>query len=316
VREIGYTNPEYGFDHERCAVLVHLDKQSGDISQGVSAGEGLHEEQGAGDQGMMFGFACKDTPEYMPLPMQLSRNLIDKLVELRESGTLKWLRPDSKCQVTVAYEDHKPVQVPTVVLSTQHDPDVPYDELKSTLVSEAIRAVIPADLIVDSEFTCHVNPTGRFVVGGPQGDCGLTGRKIIVDTYGGWVPHGGGAFSGKDPSKVDRSATYAARWVAKNVVGAGLAERCMVQLAYAIGVAEPVSVLVDTQGTGTLDEARIAEIVREVMPLKPADIIKNLDLKRPIYKETARFGHFGRSGDAYTWERLDRVEDLRKAAGL
>ena len=316
VREIGYTDPDYGFDSDRCAVLVHLDKQSGDISQGVSAGEGLHQEQGAGDQGMMFGFACKDTPEYMPLPMQLSRNLIDRLVELRVSGALKWLRPDAKCQVTVAYEDYRPLQVPTVVLSTQHDPDVSYDEIKASLVDGAIRTVIPADLIDDSDFTCHVNPTGRFVVGGPQGDCGLTGRKIIVDTYGGWVPHGGGAFSGKDPSKVDRSAAYAARWVAKNVVAADLAERCMIQLAYAIGVAEPVSVLVDTQGTGRIEEDRIAEIVREVMPLKPADIIQNLNLKRPIYKETARFGHFGRSGEAYTWERTDRVDELRRASGL
>ena len=238
VQEIGYTNPAYGFDSERCAVFVHLDRQSGDIAQGVSEGEGLHQEQGAGDQGMMFGFATRETPEFMPLPMQLSRNLIDRLVELRESGALPWIRPDSKSQVTVEYRGQEAVRVPTVVVSTQHDPDVSHEEIKAAIQEHVIRPVIPARLIVDGDCACHINPTGRFVIGGPQGDCGLTGRKIIVDTYGGWVPHGGGAFSGKDPSKVDRSASYMARYIAKNLVAAGLAEEAEVQLAYAIGVAD------------------------------------------------------------------------------
>jgi S-adenosylmethionine synthetase len=316
VREIGYTKPEYGFDAERCAVLVHLDKQSPDIAQGVDAGAGQSQEQGAGDQGMMFGFATRETPEFMPLPMQLARNLIDRLVVLREGGEIPWLRPDAKTQVTVEYADERAVRVPTVVVSTQHDPEVKYDEIRSTVIEKVVRAVIPADLIDASGFTCHVNPTGRFVTGGPQGDCGLTGRKIIVDTYGGWVPHGGGAFSGKDPSKVDRSATYAARWVAKNVVAAGLADRCVVQVAYAIGVAEPVSILLDTQGTGKIPEDRLAEIVREHFCLKPASIIEALRLKRPIFKQTARFGHFGRDAEGYTWERTDRADALRRAAGL
>ena len=315
VREIGYTDPDYGFDAERCAVFVHLDKQSGDIAQGVDEDDGLHNEQGAGDQGMMFGFATNETPEFMPLPMQLARNLIDRLVELRESGELSWLRPDSKSQVTVEYDGDRAVSVPTVVISTQHDPDVTHEQIREAIIEKAILPVIPAELRT-GEMTCHVNPTGRFVIGGPQGDCGLTGRKIIVDTYGGWVAHGGGAFSGKDPSKVDRSATYAARWVAKNVVAAGLADRCVVQVAYAIGVAEPVSVLVDTQGSGKIPEERITALVREHFDLRPAAIIRQLELKRPIFGQTARFGHFGREGDGYTWERTDKADALRRAAGL
>ncbi len=316
VRDIGYSNPEYGFDCERCAVLVHLDRQSADISQGVSEGEGLHAEQGAGDQGMMFGYACKDTPQMMPLPMQLSRNLIDRLVELRQSGQLPWLRPDSKSQVTVAYDGDRATHVPAVVISTQHDDGIDHETIRTAVLEEAIRPVIPAEMIDEANFVAHINPTGRFVIGGPQGDCGLTGRKIIVDTYGGWIPHGGGAFSGKDPSKVDRSAHYASRWVAKNVVAAGLAERCMVQVAYAIGVAEPVSVLIDSQGTGAMDDEKIAAAVSEVFDLRPAAILRDLDLKRPVYLETARHGHFGREGDGYTWERTDRADDLRRAAGL
>jgi S-adenosylmethionine synthetase len=316
VEKIGYTRPEFGFDHERCAVFVHLDRQAADIAQGVNSGEGLHSEQGAGDQGMMFGFATKETPEMMPLPIQLSRGLIDRLVTLRESKEVAWLRPDAKTQVTVEYDGDTAVRVPTVVISTQHDPDVTHQEIQSTLFEKAIRPVIPEALLDDAHFTCHVNPTGRFVIGGPQGDCGLTGRKIIVDTYGGWVPHGGGAFSGKDPSKVDRSATYAARWVAKNVVAADLADRCVVQVAYAIGVAEPVSVLIDAQGTAKIPEDRLQALVREQFTLKPAAIIEQLQLKRPIYEQTARFGHFGREGDAYSWERTDRADDLRRAAGL
>jgi len=316
VEKIGYTRPEYGFDHQRCAVLVHLDRQTEDIAQGVDSGTGLHSEQGAGDQGMMFGFATRETAEMMPLPIQLARRLIDRLVELRQAGEVAWLRPDAKTQVTVAYDGDTAVRVPTVVVSTQHDPDVTHGEIQSTIFDQVIRPVIPAALLDEAHFTCHVNPTGRFVTGGPQGDCGLTGRKIIVDTYGGWVPHGGGAFSGKDPSKVDRSATYAARWVAKNVVAAGLADRCVVQVAYAIGVAEPVSLLVDSQGTAKIPEDRLQAVVREQFSLKPAAIIEQLDLKRPIYEQTARFGHFGREGDAYTWERTDRADDLRRAAGL
>ncbi|MBN2491725.1 MAG: methionine adenosyltransferase [Planctomycetes bacterium] len=316
VREIGYFRPEYGFDAERCAVLVHLDKQSPDIAQGVDAAQSIHREQGAGDQGMMFGFATRETPELMPLPIQLARRLIDRLVALREGGGIGWLRPDAKSQVTVEYDGDRAVRVPTVVVSTQHDPEVTHEAIRAAVIEEVIRPVIPAELIDAADFTCLVNPTGRFVTGGPQGDCGLTGRKIIVDTYGGWVPHGGGAFSGKDPSKVDRSASYAARWVAKNVVAAGLAERCLVQVAYAIGIAEPVSLLLDTQGTGQISEERLAGLVRDHFSLKPAAIIEALHLKQPIFKATARFGHFGRDGDGYPWERTDRAEALRRAAGL
>jgi S-adenosylmethionine synthetase len=317
VRDIGYTTAETGFACDSAAVVVALERQSPDISQGVTAGEGLHAEQGAGDQGLMFGYACNETKGYMPFAIYAAHRIGLRLAEARRSGELPYLLPDGKCQVTVEYRDGKPVRASTVVVSTQHKADVKYDTLRDQIVEEVVKRVVPSEFL-DAKTIYHVNPTGKFVVGGPQGDCGLTGRKIIVDTYGGAGRHGGGAFSGKDPSKVDRSAAYMARYIAKNVVAAELAERCEVQVAYAIGVAEPVSVLVDTFGTGAVPDATIAAIIRDAFDLKPAAIIETLGLKKPIYRPTAAYGHFGREpeGDLFTWERTDRTRELRSAARL
>jgi S-adenosylmethionine synthetase len=316
IREIGYNDPAVGFDADNCAVLVTLGRQSPDISQGVTEGQGLHKEQGAGDQGLMFGYACKETPAYMPLPIYLAHELTDRLAKLRQSGKAKWLRPDGKSQVTVQYGDNgKPERIHTVVISTQHTEDISYNKLRKQIIEQVIMPVLPKKL-VDKKMIIHVNPTGRFVIGGPKGDCGLTGRKIIVDTYGGRGSHGGGAFSGKDPSKVDRTASYMARYIAKNIVAADLADACEVQLSYAIGVAEPVSVMVDTEGTAKVDEYKIEDIVKRLFPLTPKKMIQHLNLKRPIFKETARNGHFGRNQSNFTWEKLDMVPALRKAAGL
>jgi len=316
IREIGYNDPAVGFDADNCAVMVTLGRQSPDISQGVTEGQGLHREQGAGDQGLMFGYACKETPAYLPLPIYLAHELTDRLARLRQSGKAKWLRPDGKSQVTVQYGDNgKPERIHTVVISTQHTEDISYNKLRKQIIEQVIMPVLPKKL-VDKKMIIHVNPTGRFVIGGPKGDCGLTGRKIIVDTYGGRGSHGGGAFSGKDPSKVDRTASYMARYIAKNIVAADLADACEVQLSYAIGVAEPVSVLVDTEGTAKIDEYKIEDIVRKLFPLTPKKMIQHLNLKRPIFKETARNGHFGRNQTNFTWEKLDMVPALRKAAGL
>jgi len=315
IKEIGYTDASMGFDYNSCAVITSIGKQSPDISQGVTEGEGLHKDQGAGDQGMMFGYACNDTPELMPLPIMLAHRIIIKHAELRQNGTLKYLRPDAKSQVTVEYEDHKPIRVHTVVVSTQHAPDVKYETIKADMIEKVVKQVIPANLL-DSKTIYHINPTGRFVVGGPQGDCGLTGRKIIVDTYGGWGRHGGGAFSGKDPTKVDRSACYAARHIAKNVVASGLADRCEAQVAYAIGVAKPLAVHITTEGTGKVSDEKLTQICEKVFDMTPRGIIDRLKLRRPIYKITARHGHFGRSEDSFTWEKTDMVDALRKAAGV
>jgi S-adenosylmethionine synthetase len=315
VREIGYTDSSIGFDANTCAIITAVERQSPDISQGVTEGEGLHKEQGAGDQGMMFGYACNETPELMPFPIQTAHNLVRYLAKIRKGGEAPFIRPDSKSQVTVEYRAGKPVRVKNVVISTQHTPEVEYSRLRETIIAGVIKAVVPSDYL-DRETVFHVNPTGRFVVGGPQGDCGLTGRKIIVDTYGGMGRHGGGAFSGKDPSKVDRSAAYMARYIAKNIVAARLAERCEVQLAYVIGVAEPVSVTVDTFDTGVIPETELARLVRELFDLRPKRIIESLSLKRPIYRPTASYGHFGRTAENgfFTWEKTDRAEDLKKAA--
>ena len=314
VKKIGYVGDDAGFAYDACAVLVSLDRQSPDISQGVTAGAGLFKEQGAGDQGMMFGYACDETRELMPMPIMFAHRLVRQLAKVRRSGVLPFLRPDGKSQVSVVYEDGKPVRVDTVVVSTQHDPDVTHSKLMEAVVSEVIRKVVPSKLL-SSKTRYLVNPTGRFVVGGPHGDCGLTGRKIIVDTYGGMGRHGGGAFSGKDPSKVDRSAAYMARYVAKNIVAAGLAARCEVQLAYAIGFAEPVSVHVDTFGTAAVSDMKIRDAVLRVFGLKPAEIIKYLKLSRPIYEETSAYGHFGRTRklDTFTWEKTDKTDELQAA---
>ncbi len=315
VRDIGYTDSSMGFDANTCAVLTAVERQSPDIAQGVTEGEGLFKEQGAGDQGMMFGYACDETPELMPFPIHMAHNLVKYLAKVRKGGEAPFIRPDSKSQVTVEYRDGRPVRVASVVISTQHSPEVEYPKLREAIINGVIRAVIPAEYL-DKNTVYHVNPTGRFVVGGPQADCGLTGRKVIVDTYGGMGRHGGGAFSGKDPSKVDRSGAYMARYIAKNIVAANLARRCEVQLAYVIGVADPVSVEVDTFDTGTVPDEELARIVRQLFDLKPKGIIQTLDLKRPIYRPTATYGHFGRSpaNGYFTWENTDRVEELRKAA--
>jgi S-adenosylmethionine synthetase len=322
IADIGYTHSHVGFDAETCGVSVSVDEQSPDIAQGVDASleyrggdRDEFESTGAGDQGMMFGYACRETDELMPLPIVLAHNLVRVLANERKSGKLPWLRPDGKSQVTVEYEGDKPVRVDAVVISTQHDPDITLDEIRKHVTESIIDQVIPAHLR-DAGTRIFVNPTGRFVIGGPKGDAGLTGRKIIADTYGGMARHGGGAFSGKDPTKVDRSAAYAARHVAKNVVAAGLADRCEVQVAYAIGVAHPVSVLVETFGTGKLPESRIAELVKSHFDLRPAAIIHHLDLRRPIYKQTAAYGHFGRPDLDLPWERLDKADALREAAGI
>ncbi len=313
--EIGYTESAYGLDGNSCGVMVAVHGQSPDIAQGVDEGAGLHDEQGAGDQGMMFGYASNETPELMPAPIAWSHKLTAKQAELRHSGKIEWLRPDCKSQVTVQYEDEKIQRIHTVVLSTQHNDDVTLEQVREQVVEEIIKPTLPEQYL-DADTIFHVNPTGRFVVGGPHGDSGLTGRKIIVDTYGGRGRHGGGAFSGKDPSKVDRSAAYMARYAAKNVVKAGLADRCEIQLAYAIGVAEPVSIHVDTFDTNNVADHRIIELLREHLSFKPKAIIDFLDLKRPIYRETARNGHFGHGGDSFPWERTDLAEKLKSSAGI
>ena len=305
IREIGYNRAKYGFDSDTCAIVSTIQEQSPDIAMGVDTG-------GAGDQGMMFGFACKETPELMPLPIMMAHKLVRKVSELRRSGVLNWARPDGKSQVTVEYHDGKPVRIDAVVLSIQHSPDTDQTRISADLMDHVIPHVIPADLL-DSQTKYFFNPTGRFEIGGPHGDTGLTGRKIIVDTYGGYAPHGGGAFSGKDPTKVDRSATYMARYIAKNLVAAGLCERAQIQLAYAIGVADPVSVLVETFGTEQVDPSKLSNLVREHFNLTPKGIIETLNLRRPIYKKTAAYGHFGRTEDSFSWEKTDKAEDLRKA---
>ena len=315
--DIGYDSADVGFDGKNCAVLTAIEPQSADISQGVTEGEGLHKEQGAGDQGLMFGFACDETPEEMPLPIAMAHRLMENLAKLRHGHKFDWLRPDAKSQVTVRYVDGRPVEVTAVVISTQHSPDVKYETIREAMIEQLIKNTIPEQYIARST-VFHVNPTGSFIIGGPHGDCGLTGRKIIVDTYGGYGRHGGGAFSGKDPSKVDRSACYMARHVAKNVVAAGLASKCEIQVAYAIGVAEPVSLLVDTFDTGVVPEHKLSATLREMFDFRPAGIIKTLDLKRPIYQATAAYGHFGRDphDGLFPWERVDMAEALRNAFGL
>ncbi len=315
IRQIGYIDPQLGFDCENCAVMVTLDKQSPDISQGVTEGAGLHKEQGAGDQGLMFGFACRETPALMPMPIQLAHLITTRLERLRRSKKLPWLRPDGKSQVTVEYDNGRPKRIHTVVVSTQHAPTITYRQLRKQIIEDVVLPVLPKRL-VDRNTIYHINPTGRFVIGGPKGDCGLTGRKIIVDTYGGRGSHGGGAFSGKDPTKVDRTASYMARYIAKNVVAAGLADACEVQLSYAIGVAEPISVLVDTEGTAKIAEHELSRIIRELFPLTPKKMIARLKLARPIFAQTSYGGHFGRNLPDFTWEKTDMVSKLRKAAGL
>jgi len=313
ILDIGYRGGDAGFDGESCAVVVSLDKQSPDIAQGVNEGEGIDKEQGAGDQGMMFGYACNETPELMPLPISLSHKILAHITQLRKDGTIPWLQPDAKSQVTVEYENGRPVRIDTIVVSNQHSASVAHDEIRETLIKE-IASILPQEY-VKGDITYHINPTGRFVVGGPVGDCGLTGRKIIVDTYGGMGRHGGGAFSGKDPSKVDRSAAYMARYMAKNAVAAGLAERCEVQLAYAIGVSQPVSVHATTFGTGKLSDGALSALLKEHFDCRPAAIIKTLDLRRPQFRKTAALGHFGREDQGFRWEETDQAAVLKEKAG-
>jgi len=315
IREVGYTDDEMGICADTCAVMVSIDKQSPDIAMGVDDDEAAGKDVGAGDQGLMFGFACDDTPELMPLPIALSHRILNRLAKARFDKEVDWLRPDSKSQVTVEYDGQEPVRIDTVVVSTQHSPDVEKEEIRKFVIDKIVDVCLPQDL-VHGEVKYHINPTGRFVTGGPHGDCGLTGRKIIVDTYGGWGRHGGGAFSGKDPTKVDRSAAYMARHVAKNIVAAGLARRCEVQLAYAIGVSEPISVHVDTLGTGQVPDDKICELVREHFPLTPSGIIDDLELRRPIFRKTAAGGHFGRDEPEFTWESTHRADALADAAGV
>ncbi|NLM73489.1 MAG: methionine adenosyltransferase [Clostridiaceae bacterium] len=323
VREIGYDRAKFGFDCDTCAVLTSIDEQSPDIAQGVNTALEARQNEmqdeieatGAGDQGMMFGYACDETPEYMPMPISLAHKLTERLTYVRKNGILDYLRPDGKSQVTIEYDGYKPVRVDTIVVSTQHGPEVSHEQIEKDVIEHVIKPVIPANLL-DDKTRYFINPTGRFVIGGPQGDSGLTGRKIIVDTYGGMGRHGGGAFSGKDPTKVDRSAAYAARYAAKNIVASGLAKRVEVQLAYAIGVAKPVSILVDTFGTGVIPDEKIAEIISRVFDFRPAAIIKMLDLRRPIFAKTAAYGHFGRNDPDFTWERTDKADILRKEAGI
>ncbi len=315
INEVGYTDDNMGICGNTCAVMITLDSQSPDIAQGVNSDAATGKDIGAGDQGLMFGFACRDTEELMPLPIALAHRIITRLTEARQNGEVNWLRPDSKSQVTIEYDGLTPVRVDTVVVSTQHSPDVDQETLKKFVKDQVVKPCLPAELD-KGDIKYHINPTGKFVVGGPHGDCGLTGRKIIVDTYGGWGRHGGGAFSGKDATKVDRSAAYMARYIAKNIVAAGLADRCEVQLAYAIGVSEPVSVHIDTQGSGRIEDAELCKLVRKHFPLSPAGIIDHLQLRRPVFRVTTAGGHFGRQGDTFTWEKTDKADELAEAAGL
>ena len=314
IKRIGYDNADYGIDYKSCAVMVCYDKQSPDIAQGVNEGSGLDLDQGAGDQGLMFGYACDETPELMPAAIYYAHRIVERQSQLRKDGRLPWLRPDAKSQVTLRYVDGKPVGIDTIVLSTQHAPEMEHKAIEEAVIEMIIKPVVPTEWLGQTRYL--INPTGRFVVGGPQGDCGLTGRKIIVDTYGGAAPHGGGAFSGKDPSKVDRSAAYAGRYVAKNIVAAGLASRCQIQVSYAIGIAKPTSVMVTTFGTGKVSDEKLSMLVREYFDLRPKGIVQMLDLLRPIYQKTAAYGHFGREEPEFTWERTDKAATLRAAAGL
>jgi S-adenosylmethionine synthetase len=314
LKRIGYDNADFGIDYKSCAVMVCYDRQSPDIAQGVDEGKGIDLDQGAGDQGLMFGYACDETPELMPAAIYYAHRIVERQSQLRKDGRLPWLRPDAKSQVTLRYVDGKPVAIDTIVLSTQHAPDMQHKAIEEAAIEEIIKPVVPQEWLKNTRYL--VNPTGRFVIGGPQGDCGLTGRKIIVDTYGGAAPHGGGAFSGKDPSKVDRSAAYAGRYVAKNIVAAGLAKRCQIQVSYAIGIAKPTSVMVTTFGTGVIGDEKLGELVQELFDLRPKGIVQMLDLLRPIYAKTAAYGHFGREEPEFSWERTDKAAALRAAAGL